>query len=299
MISYTQYSNQFTDLTQNTSATNITRGLFLINQGLRGLTTKFYLNEVSQDIPGGTVANQVFYNLPYNIKELTNFYITIGNLRYSPTESPTTEFWDDLQFAQYSSNVPQYYFVFNKQIGIFPTPSSNGNELTVRYKHRLRDLSQADYTTGTISVTTLTNTMTGSGTSWTNDMADRWIQIPATSSNTTSGDDNWYQIFSVQSSTALTLYNQYQGNTVTGGTYTIGEMPILPEDYQIAGLYYALWVYYTSIVPNLEQGKVYKDLYDFEYEKLDAEFGNKSTKVGIARDDMEVANPNLFVRSLG
>lgn len=300
MISCTQYQTQFSDLTQNTASSNLARGLFLVNQGLRDLTTKFYLNEVSQNIPNGTVAGQIFYNLPYNIKELTNFYIVVGSLRYSPDESPTTKFWDDLQFAQYSSDIPQYYFVFNKQIGLFPTPSSNGNQITVRYKHRLRDLSQADYSTGTVSVTTVASTITGAGTTWTEDMADRWIFLtPNSTSNTTSGDGNWYQIFSVNTGTqTITLYNQYQGVTISGASYVIGEMPVLPEDYQIAALYYALWVYYTSIVPNLEQGKVYKELYDFEYAKLDAEFGNKSTSVAVMRSDMELANPNLFIRSL-
>lgn len=300
MLSYSNYLSQFQDLTQNSTTSNATRGAFLINQGLRDLTTKFYLNEVSQNFPGGTVAGQTAYQLPYNIKELVDFYIVSGSLRYVLREVPSAEYFDRLQFAQYSSDIPQYYWVFAGQINIFPTPASSGNQMTFRYKERLRDLSQVDYTTGTVSITTLTNTVTGSGTTWTEDMANRWIRIAAnTTSNTTSGDNEWYQIFSVVDSTHVTLFNQYQGSTVAGGTYTIGEAPLLPEDYQVVALYYALWIYYTSIVPNANQAKLYRELYDYGYAKLDAEFGDKSTDVRIIGSNTDLTNPNLYTRSLG
>lgn len=300
MISYSSYLSQFQDLTQNTSPSNATRGAFLINQGLRDLTTKFYLNEVSQNFPAGTVAGQTAYQLPYNIKELVDFYIVSGSLRYVLREVPNAEYFDRLQFAQYSSDIPQYYWVFAGQINIFPTPASSGNQMTFRYKERIRDLSQIDYTTGTVSITTLTNTVTGSGTTWTEDMANRWIRISAnTTSNTTSGDNEWYQIFSVVDATHVTLFNQYQGTSVTGGTYTIGEMPLMTEDYQVVALYYALWIYYTSIVPNANQAKLYHELYDYGYAKLDAEYGNKSTDVRIIGSNTELTNPNLYTRSLG
>jgi hypothetical protein len=300
MISYTSYLAQFADLTQNNTTANQTRGAFLINQGLRDLTTKFYLNEVTQNFPGGTVAGQTAYQLPYNIKELVDVYIVTGTLRYVLTEVPNAQFFDRLQFAQYSSNIPQYYWVFAGQINIFPTPATSAQQLTFRYKERLRDLSQIDYPTGTVSVTNLTNTITGSGTTWTEDMANRWIRISAnTVSNTTSGDNEWYQIFSWNSATSLTLFNQYQGTTVTGGSYNIGEMPLLPEDYQVVALYYALWIYYTSIVPNANQAKLYRELYDYGYGKLDAEYGNKSSDVRIIGSNTELTNPNLYTRSLG
>lgn len=300
MISYSGFLSQFQDLTQNTSTTNATRGAFLVNQGLRDLTTKFYLNEVSQSFPGGTVAGQTAYQLPYNIKELIDLYIVSGSLRYVVTEVPSAQFYDRLQFAQYSSDIPQYYWVFGGVANIFPTPASSGMPLTFRYKERLRDLSQVDYSTGTVSVTTMTNTVTGSGTAWTEDMANRWIRIAAnTTSNTTSGDNEWYQIYTVGSATSLTLVNQYQGTTVAGGTYAIGEMPLLPEDYQVVALYYALWIYYTSIVPEPSQAKLWRELYDYGYAKLDAEFGNKSTDVRIFSDNMELTNPNVYIKNIG
>lgn len=140
------------------------------------------------------------------------------------------------------------------------------------------------------------NVVTGSGSAFTNNMEGRWLNIPQTTSNTTSGDDNWYEISSVQSTTQLTLMNDYQGNTASGCTYTIGETSILPEDYQDLALYRALWIYYTSIVPDAEQAKGYKSLYDQGKEVLDFEFGSKSTNPVLTPPTAPVFNPNFFPR---
>lgn len=139
-------------------------------------------------------------------------------------------------------------------------------------------------------------TVTGSGTSWTTNMANRWLNIPETTSNTTSGDGRWYQIKSVESSTSLTLFNDYQGQDATGASYTIGEVPILPEDYQDLALWRALWIYYNSIVPNPNQAKIYQNLYETGKETLDYEFGSKSTNPVLTSPNAPVFNPNLFPR---
>lgn len=147
-----------------------------------------------------------------------------------------------------------------------------------------------------ISYTIAGNVVTGSGTSWTTNMAGRWLNIPQTASNSTSGDDEWYQILSVQSSTSLTLYNDYQGQNVSSASYTIGETPLLPEDYQDLALWRALWIYYTSIVPNPNQAKGYLEMYEKGKEVLDYEFGSKTTSPVLTSPNAPVFNPNLFPR---
>ncbi len=300
MLTCTGVQTQWADLTQNTTASNKARGLKLYNQQTRYYATKYWFTEVEQNYPGGTVAGQTAYKEPYDMKDIVDFYIISGSLRYTLTEAPNAAFWDQLQFAQYSSDIPQYYFRFNGVTNVFPTPASNGNQLTWRYKRRLIDLSLEDYTTGTVSVTALSSTVTGSGTNWFRGMAGGWIQIANNNTSATSnGDNGWYQIFSVNSTTSLTLVNQYQGSTVAGGTYTIGQAAIVPEDYQDVPLYSALKIYYTSIVPDKAQAAMYVNMTDMQETKLDAEFGNKSTDVRITAADAELTNPNLYVRSLG
>ena len=174
MKSYTTLRNQFGTLSANTSANNLTLADQLINDSLRYLTTKYFFNERTQLIPNGTVASQQAYNLPYNIKTLISVYVNVGNIRYTLTEAPNRQFWDSLNFVPYTSDIPQFYYIFNKQLYVFPTPASNANPITIVYKCRIMDLSQADYTTGTAYVTTGTSTITGVGTTWVPEMASRF-----------------------------------------------------------------------------------------------------------------------------
>jgi len=293
MKSFTTLRNQFGTLTNNTSSTNLTLGDQLINDSLRYLTTKYFFNERSQVIPGGTIASTQFYKLPYNIKTLINVYVTVGSIRYQLTEAPTRAFWDSLNFVTYTSDIPQYYFIYNKQIGLFPTPASNSNVITVNYKMRLRDLTQADYVTGTYTLTNASSTVTGSGTTFVPDMAGRWLYAtPPT------GDGNWYEIESYSSATSLTLVNQYQGTTAAGITTLIGEMPILAEDYQDLPVYRACAIYFTTRVPDPARAELFQKLYDEGEARLDAEFGSKSWSVAITPNDSEVINPNLFIRNM-
>lgn len=293
MKTYTTLRNQFGTLSNNTSTANLTLGDQLINDSLRYLTTKYFFNERSQVVPGGTVASQQNYDLPYNIKQIINVYITVGNIRYQLTEAPTRQFWDSLNFVPYTSDIPQFYYIFNKQLYVFPTPASNSNVITIQYKMRLRELSQADYTTGTVALTNGSSTITGSGTTFIGDMAGRWIYLtPPT------GDGNWYEIETYTSATSMSLINQYQGTTASGMTYIIGECPLLPEDYQDLPVYRALSVYFTTRVPDPTRAELFTKLYDEGEQRLDAEFGSKSASVAITPTDTEVVNPNLYVRTL-
>lgn len=292
MRTTTSYTSDFTDLTNNTSAPNSTLGLKLVNDAIRYLVGVFFFNE--RTYTDLTVASQQAYTLPYNIKQMINVTVQIGGVLYQPAEVATRKQFDALNVISFVNDYPQYYYIYNGQLLLWPTPSSSANTITEHYKIRLRDLSAANVTTGTVSVTTGTAAITGSGTAWTTNMADRWIQIPLTASNTTSGDDQWYQILSIQSATSLTLKNNYEGGTVTGGTYMVGEVPILPEDYQDLPLYRACYVYYTAISQNAEKAKYFKALYDEGYLRLEAEFGSKTSGVGLTPNDMGVINPNLY-----
>jgi len=368
MISYTQYVNRFNNLAKNNATNTNTIGAQLINDSLRYLTTKFYFNERSYSVPGGTVAQQQFYNAPPQLKELINLTVSIGSVIWVPKVCPTREYWDALNVITFYQDFPSFFYLFNNQVGIFPIPASNGNPITINYQIRLTDLSQADYVTGTVS-TPYTTTLTGapslgaisgtlsgnwtlptgiyyvvfsdgenrnitftngattatwsggitgtptstltvssasggsiitgaSGASWTTSMAGRWIQISNANSNTTAGDNQWYPIASVIDSTHLSLKNIYTGTAVSGGSYTIGEMPILAEDHQDLALYRALWIYFTSRVPNPTNAKLYKELYDEGYKILDAEFGQKTTNVELSDTQAPVYNPNLFATTL-
>lgn len=95
---------------------------------------------------------------------------------------------------------------------------SNGTLLLVDGTNKIqkyRGSTNSNYTTGTISVTNASATITGSGTSWstsTNAEIGEYIKLP---------DGKWYKIASIISNTSLTVEASYQGATQSGQSYTI------------------------------------------------------------------------------
>lgn len=96
--------------------------------------------------------------------------------------------------------------------------TSNDTLLVIDNSNKIqkyRGSTNANYTTGTISVTNASATVTGSGTSWnttTNAEVGEYIKLP---------DGKWYKITNIASNTSLTIEVSYQGSTLAGQTYTI------------------------------------------------------------------------------
>jgi hypothetical protein len=95
---------------------------------------------------------------------------------------------------------------------------SNGTLLLVDKQNRIkkyRGSTNANYSTGTISVTNNSATVTGSSTVWnttTNAETGEYIQLP---------DSKWYKIVSISSDTSLTIETAYRGSTASGQSYVI------------------------------------------------------------------------------
>lgn len=290
MITCSTYQTRFGSLSKNSSSTNLALGLQLINDSLRYLTGKFYFNERTYTTT--SVSHQQFYALPPQVKQLIDVTVTIGSVVWLTKPAPSRESWDSLNVITFYQDFPSFHFVYNgNQCGIWPIPASDGNTITMNYKIRTTDLATTDYTTGTVAVTTGTPNLTFTTSVLTAQMANRWIQF-------TTGDNQWYQILSVDTvgQTAV-LFNPYTGPTLTAGTFIIGEVPLLTEDYQDLALYRALWIYYTSIVPNKAMSQLYQDLYNKGYEMLNTEYGQKNTSPVLTDTDAPIYNPNLFVTS--
>ena len=142
-------------------------------------------------------------------------------------------------------------------------------------------------------------TVTGSGTSWGQNMAGQWMRITPSSTDATNGDGTWYQIQAVNSATSLTLFNEYQGtgttSTITGASYVIGQVPIINEFYQDAALYYMAMIYYTTRMPDETRAKWFQKMYDDKFAQLNKEFGGKTSSPVLLDADVAIYNPNLFV----
>jgi hypothetical protein len=289
MKSYTTLRNQFGTLSQNSTSANLLLGDQLINDSLRYLQSRFFQNEASYVLPGGTVAGTNVFSVPFNVKDIIDVTITVGTIRYTLTEAPTRKFWDKLNVVPYQSDVPQFFFRYANAINIFPIPASSSNVVTVNYKQRIKDLSQADYAVGTVTVTNASATVTGAGTTWGSFYNGCWLRIPEP-----GGDGEWYQI-QTAAATSVTLFNVYNGVSGSGLSYTVGEMPTLPEDYHDLAVYRGLYVYFTTRVPDPNRAELFKGMYDEGYARLNAEFGSKTSSVAISDGIEDVTNPNLFL----
>lgn len=303
MKTWTNYQNDIPRIINNSLADNITWATEVLMDSLRYLTTKYYFNERTYTTT--TVASTQFYNLPPQIKKLLNVTVTIGNVLWQPKECPSREYWDYLNTIQFTQSFPSYFFVFNGQVGIWPTPANTGDTITMNYKTRIIDLSMADVTnftatsSPTVSITTLTPTVTATAPGpFKNWMAGNWIRVPFSNTNSASGDNQWYQIATVANSATLTLKNNYTGDTVAAGGFTVGEVPILPEDYQDLPLYRLGVIYYTTRFPDPVRAQQYQALWDTGEAKLNEEFGGKTQSVVLQDTNDAIVNPNLFVRTV-
>lgn len=303
MLTFTLMRNLWGNLVNNATSSALSVGDTLMSQSYKQLTSARDWDFLQRTKTASTVASQQFYNLPGDYDKLETCYVTIGDIIYTPKEAPSRSFWDRLNYSTtFTSDIPEWFFVFNGTLGFWPIPSaSTSDAITYVYRKRVPDLNIADYTTGNISaITTATTAVTGSGSSWSTPMAGRYLRATATDTANGSGDGLWYEISSVGSATTITLVDAYLGQTISTNTaYTIGQVPVLPEPYQVLPVYRAAQLYYMSIQPEAERADRYRLLYEELYANLLAEYGSKTSNVVLDRGYNPPLNPNLFPYQIG
>lgn len=240
------------------------------------------------------------YNIPANVSKIKNDTISVGQLKYQPRPVQSRQEWDLINFLPYTSDIPSYFFIYGGKLSIFPIPSTTGNVITFNYKTRVPDLTYADFTTGTVGGTVGSTSITGASTTWNSvgtyplntdlTFANLFIQITPP-----KGDGIWYQIQSFQSDTALTLVNPIVNapSMASGAAYTIGQIPLLSEDFHDMLVYGALKIYFSSIVPDSNKFKEYDTLEKERLELLKDYAGTKSVDVDLGGPYQQI-NPNLF-----
>lgn len=240
-----------------------------------------------------TVASQQSYFIPTKIYKLNDVTVTVGSYTYRPREITNRKDWDSVNMTTYTSDIPNWYYVYDDKVYFYPTPASNGNTITFNGMRRFKNMTAADYTTGTVTTLAANGTaVTGSGTTWTSAMIGRYIKIDS--------DGFWYEITAVGSTTTLTIKKAYQGTAIAAGseTYTIGEMPVTPEAYQDALAWRPLWIYFTQ--QKDDRAPVYKAMFDEIEAQMKEDYGSKTTDVGLdVMDMLKVENPNAYPRSIG
>lgn len=244
------------------------------------------------------------YPIPANISKIINDTVTVGQLKYSPAPVMSRKDWDLINTLPYTSDIPNYYFIYNGKVEIFPIPSTTGNIITFNYKTRVADLSFSDYSTGNIAAAGAVagqDAVTGVATSWSttglyptgSDIGYFNLQLKI---SPPYGDGIWYPIQSFASDTSLQLSLPivHAPNVTSATTYVIGQIPLLHEDFHDMLVYGALKTYFASINKDGDRFKMYDGMYQERLQLLEAYVGTKSVNVDLG-DEPEFENPNLFL----
>ena len=271
MKTYTKLLSDYTSLTSNSETANQTLGAIFINDSIRTICNlqggKLRFLESTTNM--STVASQETYQIPNKYRKLIDMYIYSGSGSsndsiYAPEMVFDPLRWKTiLQYRLGTQDVPYFTYVENTSYKIQPIPASTGNLIVLRGRLQIKDLTIADYTTGTIvSIANGGTAVVGSGTTWTADMVGRYIQITETTA-ANGGDGMWYEIGSWTNSTTIGLTKPYEGTSISAATaaYTIGQVPIIPQAYQPAIIYRSVALYWQQQT-ELDKAKTYWLLYD-------------------------------------
>ena len=297
MLTYTSGRSLYGKLTNNESTANLTLGDSLINAEARRILRKLGGKAVERTTTDTSETSVQYYPKPARMKKLKTVSATSGTTKWPVKESPSREHWDKLnQNTSHTSNLPEWFYLRANDIGFWPTLSGTATTLTYVFEITQKDLSIADYTTGTIlTATNGTTAIIGSSTSWTAKMAGRFLQI--TDSNATNtGDNEWYEVSAITNGTTMVLERNYEGVGIVAGSgaYTLGQVSSLLDGYHELPVYRAVQIYYSKI--DQTRSLYFKGLADGMESELFADAGNETNSVVVEEtEDSETVNPNLRI----
>lgn len=295
MLSYTTGRNLYGSLTQNTASTNLTLGDTLINSFTRALLGKRAWPFLKKTRTATTAASTQYVTVPAGFRKIDTVTVTVGTTVHSPRLSPSREHWNALNRSSFTSDTPEWFYLLDGLCYFYPTPASSSNTVTFTGIKNFKDLSIADYTTGSIvSVAAGGTAVVGSGTTWTAKMAGRYIRF-TDSDTANTGDGEWYEISAVGSTTTLTLAKPYLGTAISAGSaaYAIGQMSPLPDGYQEIPIYRAVALYYSK--NDKVKSAKFEGMADDLTKQMIEEYGAPTTSVVIEETDTLMENPNLYI----
>lgn len=185
------------------------------------------------------VATQQYYQVPEDAIRVSKVKVLNGtSIWYDLSEVGDESAWIRMNAFPRSAAIATEYFVKGfDEFGLYPIPSqtvTNGIELIFEPRHIL--LTAHDYTTGTIAVTNGQQTVVGTSTIFTSQMATGQYYL-----QTTDGTDgNYYKVTGYTDATHISLENYYQGLSSNTAAYRIIQTSKIPEEYQEAPVDYAM-----------------------------------------------------------
>lgn len=296
MLSFTDLSNKAVRLSRDTTAGTLVQLQQDMNQGYQLFNAKLnrYFSRKQQFTD--VVEGQSIYQTPIDSIRIIGMTVATatGVNSYSP---PIKEIRSEYEWRQiktvpnYASNWATYYYVLGTdEIEIWPTPSADVTN-GIRFYYQVQDhfLSVSDIISSALApvqTCTITNgdvTVTSTGTTFTNQLIGLWIQLTGVT------DLTWYEIVDVPSTSTLTLKSAFVAPSVSGASFRIGQMPIIPSEYHDALCSYALYLYFSG-KGNENRATLHKGLFDSAIRDAVEEYSS-STEGNVITDDDYYINP--------
>lgn len=312
---------------QNVSFPNQNTDYFAV-QFTNGSATITWQEPLTGDTNSTSIATTGFqsYRLPTGISKITDSTITVGQLKFVPAPVNTRADWDKLNFLPYSSDIPNYYFIYGPYLSFWPVPSTTGNKISFNYKTRVPDFSTNflfsssggaayvagqqtyDYQKGTLTDAADDGvTITGDSTAWATaqgptgglgmptgvDVSQLNLYLVI---NQPYGDGFWYPIQQFTDDTHLILQTPIMNTYgLSSATYSIGQLPLMPksEDFQDCLVYGALKIYFSSIVPDPNKYKQFDKEFQDRMAKMAQYVGTKQISYNLG-ENPPMANPNSY-----
>lgn len=284
--------SEFQNLTSDVDTSNLTMAKSWIRLAQRKLDVLLDVYYQDKSTTFSTVASTQGYQLPENFRSLTELYVTVSTTQYWAELIQNINLWRAINSTttQSTSNILTNCFIKQDKVELYPIPSS-ANTVTMLYRAMTKPMTNADYTTGTI--TTLANgstAITGGSTVWTASMVDRYFKVDA--------DGEWYKIQYRTADTTIALYKEYQGASIAAGTstYTIGEFPNTPPETHILPVYYAVWMW-CLFKKDVQLAREYERLWKEGIRDAESSWANRSSSQVVPNgytSRNRVRNPNYF-----
>ena len=200
-----------------------------------------------------TTADRIYNHYPPGIDSIESATMTIGGVNY-PLEAVSSHAeWDNLQLIEIaSSTIPKYFFPRAEDFGIYPTPT-DANTVTLTINPMAKDMTADDVSGGSITTTQNSVTVTGSGTTFTAGMVGRYFRA--------TDDGDWYKVATFTSTTEIALQSVFEGSSISGGAYVIGESPNIPLELHEFIPWRAASAYYAAPRRNTAKGQDYLNMF--------------------------------------
>lgn len=271
------------DITGDSSATTLVSIKGWINQAKNIFNSSVRHHITRESRTANIVAAQQYYQLPRECIRPTGIVVDGDPM----IEIKSEQRWREVNSMTSSGTATHFFIRGAGEIGLWPIPSASiTSGLEVYFETKEKDMTQADYTTGTVTVANGDQTIVHSAGGFTASMVGRYFSV-------TDGTDGfYYKIGAYTDVNTLELENVYEGASGAAKTFKIGESTQIPEEYQESLIDYACYRYYMR----QKDDKIaleYKMLFEDAIERARMEYAPKTTSRVIASPYNNYI-PNIF-----